>query len=45
MRNAVPVKQQVALSTGMDYRTICHVFGVSMSTGCVVTKEVCASII
>ena len=50
MRNAVPVEQRVALtlwflSTGTDYRTIGHLFGVSKSTVCVVTKEVCASIV
>ena len=33
------------LATGADYRTIGHLFGVSKSTLCVVTKEVCAVIV
>ena len=50
MRKAVPVEQRVALtlwflSTNTDYRTIGHLFGVSKSTVCIVTKEVCAAIV
>ena len=33
------------LATGADYRTIGHLFGVSKSTVCVVTKEACAVIV
>ena len=50
MRKAVSMERRVALtlwflSTGADYRTIGHLFGVSKSTVCVVTKHVCASIV
>ena len=50
MRKAISVEQRVALtlwflSTGSDYRTIGHLFGVSKSTVCIVTKEVCHSIV
>ena len=50
MRKAIPVEQRVALtlwflSTGADYRTIGHLFGVSKSTVCLVTKEVCTAIV
>ena len=50
MRTAVPVEQRVALTlwflaTNSDYRTIGHLFGVSKSTVCVVTKEVCAAVV
>ena len=50
MRQAIPVEQRVALtlwflSTGANYRTIGHLFGVSKSTVCIVTKEVCAAIV
>ena len=50
MRKAVSTEKRVAitlwfLSTGADYRTIGHLFGVSKSTVCVVTKEVCAAIV
>ena len=50
MRRAIPVEQRVALtvwflSTGADYRTIGHLFGVSKSTVCVVTKQVYATIV
>ena len=50
MRKAISTEQRVAitlwfLSTGSDYRTIGHLFGVSKSTVCVVTKEVCAAIV
>ena len=47
MRKAIPVEKRVAmtlwfLATGADYRSIGHLFGVSV---CLVTKEVCASIV
>ena len=47
MRKAVPVEQRVALTlwflaTNADYG---HLFGVSKSTVCVITKEVCAAIV
>ena len=50
MRKAIPVEQRVALTlwflaTNTDYRTIGHLFGVSKSTVCVITKEVCAAIV
>lgn len=50
MRKAIPVEQRVALTlwllaTNADYRTIGHLFGVSKSTVCVVTKEVCTAIV
>ena len=46
MRRAISVEQRVALtlwylSTGSDFRTIGHLFGVSKSTVCIVTKQVC----
>ena len=50
MRRAIPVEKRVAmtlwfLATGADYRTIGHLFGVSKSSVCLVTKEVCSSIV
>lgn len=50
MRKAVSTEKRLAitlwfLSTGADYRTIGHLFGVSKSTVCVVTKEVCTAIV
>ena len=44
------VEQRVALtlwflSTNADYRTIGHLFGVSKSTVCLVTKDVCTAIV
>ena len=50
MRKAIPTEQRVALTlwflaTNADYRTIGHLFGVSKSTVCIVTKEVCAAIV
>ena len=50
MRKAVSTEKRVAitlwfLSTGAHYRTIGHLFGVSKSMVCVVTKEVCAAIV
>ena len=46
VRRAISVEKRVAitlwfLATGADYRTIGHLFGVSKSTICMVTKEVC----
>ena len=48
MRKAIstkPVAITWILSTGSDYRRIGHLFGVSKSTVCIVTKEVCAAIV
>lgn len=50
MRKAIPVEQRVALtiwflSTGSDFRTIGHLFGVSRSTVCLVTREVCQAMV
>ena len=50
MRQAISVERRVALtlwflSTGADCQTIGHLFGVSESTVCIVTKEVCAAIV
>ena len=50
MRKAVPVDMSVALTlwfleTGADYRTIGHLFAVSKSTICLVTKDVCCAIV
>ena len=50
MRKAIPTEKRVTLTlwflaTGADYRTISHLFGVSKSTVCVVTKQVCSSIV
>ena len=50
MRKAIPVEQRVALTlwflaTGTDFRTIGHLFGVSKSTVCVVTKQVCNALV
>lgn len=50
MRKAIPVEQRVALtiwflSTGSDFRTIGHLFGVSKSTVCLVVREVCQAIV
>ena len=50
MRRAIPTDKCVALTlwflaTGGDYRTIGHLFGVSKSTICVVSKEVCHAIV
>ena len=48
MRKAIPVEQRVALTlwlllTGVDFRTIGHLFSVSKSTVCVITKQVCSA--
>ena len=50
MRKAIPVEQRVALTlwfllTGSDFRTIGHLFGVSKSTICIVTKKVCGTLV
>ena len=50
MRRAVPTDVRVALTlwflaTGADYRTVGHLFGISKSTVCLVTKDVCSAII
>ena len=50
MRRAVPTDMRVAitlwfLATGVDYRTISHLFGVSKSTVCLVSKDVCSAIV
>ena len=50
MRKAVPTDIRVALTlwflaTGADYRTIGHLFGVSKSTVCLVSKDVCSAIV
>ena len=50
MRRAVPTDMRVALTlwflaTGADYRTISHLFGVSKSTVCLVSKDVCSAIV
>ena len=50
MRRAVPTEMRVALmlwflATGADYRTISHLFGVSKSTVCLVSKYVCSAIV
>ena len=47
MRRAVPTDMRVALTlwfltTGADYRTVGHLFGISKSTVCLVTKDVCS---
>ena len=47
---AIPVEHWLAmtlwfLSTGVDYRTVGHLFGVSRSSVCVVTKHVTTSIV
>ena len=50
MRKAVSTEKRVAialwfLATGADYRTIGHLFSVSKSTVCVITKEVYVAIV
>ena len=50
MRKAIPTDMRVALTlwflaTGADYRTIGHLFGVSKSTVCLVSKEVSSAIV
>ena len=50
MRKCIPTKQRVTLTlwylaTNADYRTIGHLFGVSKSTVCVITKDVCTTIV
>ncbi len=50
MRKAIPVDKRLAmtlwfLATGADYRTVGHLFGVSKSSVCLISKEVCAKIV
>ena len=50
MRKAIPVEQRVALTlwflaTGTDFHTIGHLFGMSRSTVCVITKQVCNALV
>ena len=50
MRKAIPTDVCVALTlwflaTGADYRTIGHLFGVSKSTVCLVSKEVSSAVV
>ena len=50
MRDSIPTEQRVAialwyLSSGSDFRTISHLFGISKSTVCLVVKEVCNAIV
>ena len=49
-RRTVPTDMRIALTlwflaTSADYRTICHLFGVSKSTICLVTEDVCFAIV
>lgn len=50
MRKAITPEKRIALtlwflSTGSDYRTISHLFGVSKPTVCLVVKEICTAIV
>ena len=50
VRTAVSVEKRVAitlwrLGTNMEYRTISHLFGVGISTACVIVHEVCKAIV
>ena len=50
MRDSIPTEQRVAitlwyLSTGTDFRTIGHLFGVAKSTVCIIVKDVCHAIV
>ena len=50
MRKAVPTDMRIALMlwclvTRADYHTIGHLFGVSKSTVCLVSKDVCSAIV
>ena len=50
MRKAITTEKRVGmtlyfLATGADFRTIGHLFGVSKSSVCIVTKSVCAAIV
>ena len=50
MREAIHHKKRVAvtlwyLSTGADFRTIGHLFGISKSAVCLIIKEVCTAIV
>lgn len=50
VRAAIPVEKRVAitlwrLGTNVEYRTISHLFGVGVSTACVIVHDVCKSIV
>ena len=50
MRDSIPTEQRVVialwyLSSGSDFRTISHLFGISKYTVCLVVKEVCHAIV
>ena len=50
MRDSIRTEQRVAitlwyLSTGADFRTIGHLFGVAKSTVCIIIKSVCCAIV
>ena len=50
MRTAVSVEKRVAIAlwqvgTNVEYRTISHLFGVGISTACVIVREVCRAIV
>ena len=50
MRKAIPTDMRIAmtlwfLATGADYRTIGHLFGVSKSTVCLVSKDVSSALV
>ena len=49
LRQPIDVKKRVAialwrLSTNVEYRTIAHLFGVGISTVCIIVHEVCNAI-
>ena len=49
-RETVPVEKRVAialwrLGTNVEYRTISHLFGVGVSTACIIVHEVCTAIV
>lgn len=50
IRSSVPVDQRIAialwrLGTNIEYRTLSHLFGVGLSTVCVIVHEVCRAIV
>ncbi len=50
MRKAIEPKKRVALTlwflaTGVDFRTVGHLFGVSKSSVCLIVKEICNTIV
>lgn len=50
IRETIPVEKRIAialwrLGTNVEYRTISHLFGVGMSTVCIVVHEVCKVIV